>query len=440
MYARKRKLAFGSQPPTRLLRESAVKTITCIAAATVAAFAPAALAQQKVSPPVATYWMSIDTSSGLPMGGAGGGGGMSGMDIGRMMMGGAGGGANRSMLLELGSQRSAGGTPAAAHEIPSALNMGASLPLETPQRARPQPREDGMPDNFEKPRGRLLIYWGCGEQAGSGQPYVIDFARMAQGEMPQGLASRRVRVQRGPAPGRNRTYGDWPNQRDSTRVPADGSLRGEHTVKGNYSPDIRFSLTEKYDFMEPVNLSMRKTGGGGMNMSWNGVANAQGYFATAMGSKEGTEDLVVWSSSNSREFGDQLMTWLPPSEVARLVREKVVLPASTTDCIVPAQFVAAAPSAFVRFIAYGEEANFAHPPRPQDPKVAWHPDWAVKVRLKSTASTMLGEEGMGGGEAPRSRSRGADSGSVPQEGGQQTAPAVDPVQEGLKALKGLFGR
>ena len=59
----------------------------------------------------------------------------------------------------------------------------------------------------------------------------------------------------------------------------------------------------------------------------------------------------------------------------------------------PAQFVAAAPSAFVRFIAYGVEANFAHPPRPKDPKIAWNPDWAVKVRLKSTAAAMLGEEG-----------------------------------------------
>ena len=29
--------------------------------------------------------------------------------------------------------------------------MGASLPLETPQRSA-EPREDGMPENFEKPR------------------------------------------------------------------------------------------------------------------------------------------------------------------------------------------------------------------------------------------------------------------------------------------------
>jgi len=413
-------------------------SVTGIAAAVIAALAPPALAQQKVNPPIATYWMSVDTGSGLPMGGAGGGG-PSVMDIGRMMMGGGmgGGGANRSMLLELGSQRSAGGTPAAAHEIPPGLNMGASLPLETPQRApRPEPREDGVPENFEKPRGRMLIFWGCGEQAGAGQPYVIDFAKLAQGQVPQGLFSRRVNVQRGPSMSRSKTYGDWPNQRDSTRVAGDGSLIGDHSVKGNYSPDIRFSLSEKYDFMEPVNLAMRKSGGGGINVSWNSVANAQGYFATAMGGgKGGSEDVVIWSASNTREFGESLMTWLPPSEVARLIREKVVMSPSTTECTVPAQFVAAAPSAFIRFIAYGEEANFVHPPRPQDPKVVWNQEWAAKVRLKSTSSSILGEDMGGGGGS--SRSRGSEA---PAEGGsQQGGSTPDPLKEGVKALKGLFG-
>lgn len=418
-----------------------MKSAACIAAALLTVCASTAFAQQqKVSPPIATYWMSIDTTSGMPMGG---GGGVSMMDIGRMVMGGgAGGGAgNRTLLLELGSQRSASGTPAAAHEIPPGLRMGASLPLETPQRARrSEPREDGMPENFEKPRGRMLIFWGCGEQAGAGQPFVIDFAKLAQGQMPQGLTGRRVSVQSGPLFARSRTYGDWPNPRDSTRVSGEGSLRGEHVVKGNYSPDIRFSLSERYDFMEPVQLSMRKAGGGGMNLSWQSIPNAHGYFASAMGGNDRTEDVVFWSSSTTREFGEVLMNWLPPSEVARLVREKVVMPTSTTECTVPAQFVAAAPSAFVRFIAYGEEANFVHPPRPQDPKVDWNPEWAVKVRLKSTAAAMLGEEGMAGAEAPRSRGR-AES-PTPQEGAPQSAPspAADAVKEGLKALRGLFGR
>ena len=399
--------------------------------------------QQKVTPPVAVYWMSVDTTSGLPMGGAGGGG-PSAMDMGRMMLGGGmDGGPNRTMWLELGSQRSAGGTPAAAHERPPGMKMGASLPLETPQRVKPEPREDGMPENFEKPRGRMLIFWGCGEQAGPGQPYIVDFARVAQGEVPQGLISRRVNVPRGPSASRSKTYGDWPNQRDGKRVPGDASLLGEHQVKGNYSPDIKFTLADRYEFMEPVNLAQARSGGG-VKLSWNNVANSNGYFANAMGGKDGSEDVVFWSSSNSREFGDQLMSWLPPSEVARLIKERVVMPASTTECVVPAQFVAAAPSAFVRFIAYGEEANFVHPPRPKDPNAVWNQEWAAKVRLKSTVATMLGEEGMGGGSRSRGgragEGGGKPSGGSSQSSGQTPAdPVQEGVKEGVKALRGLFG-
>jgi len=419
-----------------------VKTSIYFAIFALAALPATALTQQqKVTPPVATYWMSIGTTSGLPIGGIGDGGGMSAINIGRLMLGGGmEDGANRSMLLELGSRRSASGAPAATHEIPTGLKMGASLPLETPQQARrPEPREDGMPEHFEKPRGRMLIYWGCGEQVGPGQPYIVDFARMAQGEVPQDLISRRVNVQRGPSPSRSRTYGDWPNQRDSQRVPRDGSLRGEHTVRGNYSPVIRFVLADKFDFMEPVNLAMTKSGGG-IKLSWNSVGNAHGYFASAMGSREGTEDVVFWSSSNSREFGDQLMTWLPPGEVARLVTDKVILPTATTECIVPAQFVVAAPAAFVRFIAYGEEANFVHPPRPQDPRIEWNQEWAAKVRFKSTATAMLGE----GGTTDESRglARSTDSGGAQPQGGAAQGGILpgDLLQEGIKAFQGLFGR
>ncbi len=417
-----------------------MKNLFRIASLALASLPATALTQQqKVTPPVATYWMSVETTSGLPMGAMGGGSGMPAMDIGRMMLGGGmESGANRSMLLELGSQRSPNGAPAATHDIPAGLKMGVSLPLQTPLQARrPEPREDGMPENFDKPRGRMLIYWGCGEQAGPGQPYVVDFARMAQGEVPQGLIGRRVNVQRGPSISRSRTYGDWPNQRDSQRVPRDGSLRGEHTVKGNYSPDIRFALTDKYDFMEPVNLAMAQSGGG-IKLSWNSVANAHGYFASAMGGKEGTEDVVYWSSSNSREFGEQLLTWLAPGEVARLVTEKVVLPTATTECIVPAQFIAAAPAAFVRFIAYGEEANFVHPPRPQNPKVEWNQEWAAKVRLKSTAAAVLGEGGMG--TAPRGLARSGESGGAQTQGGAAQGGAPDVLQEGIKIFQGLFGR
>ena len=94
----------------------------------------------------------------------------------------------------------------------------------------------------------------------------------------------------------------------------------------------------------------------------------------------------------------------------------VVLPSSTTECIVPKEVMAAAPNAMLRMIAYGEEANFAHPPRPRDPKAPWNPEWTAKVRVKSTAFQPIME----------GQSAGRDSGG-------DVGGAVG------NAIKGLFG-
>ena len=53
-------------------------------------------------------------------------------------------------------------------------------------------------------------------------------------------------------------------------------------------------------------------------------------------------------------------------------------------------------------IAYGSDAYFAYPPRPEDPKIAWEPDWQTKVRVKSVFSSILGGMGdMGEKPAPK---------------------------------------
>lgn len=402
----------NTRPHPTLLGALAVSAATVL---------PGAVSAQ-TKPPIATYWMSVETTSGIPMGGAGGGPSM--MDIGRMMLG-AGGGAQRQITLQLGSQQAAGGTPSAEHVIPPGLNMGAALPLESPRRAPPERREGEVPQGLERPKGRMLIFWGCGEKAGPGQPVIIDFANVAAGQWPAELFSRRVLLPQPPSPERSKTYGDWPNERDATRVPGDARLAGEHVIKGNYSPQIRFELADKYEFMEPVTfMGMNKSPGGGLRVIWKGVPNALGYFAGVMGSK-GSGDLIWWTSSETREFGESLFSFVPPAEVNKLIRERVIMPPTTTECTVPAEVTAAAPAGMLRFVAYGEEVNFAHPPRPHDPKAPWNPEWAAKVRLKSTATTMIGE-GM-------ERTPGAAA--EPQEPG-----TGEPVREGVgKRLKGLLG-
>jgi hypothetical protein len=411
------------------MRPSAVALLPLLAFAF-----PAVAQQQVVKPPIAVYWMSVDTTSGMG----------AGMNVMSMMMGGAGGGsATRTMRLELGSSQSATGEPHAAHDIPPGLNMGQSLPLVTPQRAPAAPRDRYTTGGMERPKGRMKIYWGCGENVGAGQPVVIDFAGLAAGQQPPNMISRSVRSPRGPAFGRNRTYGDWPNAEDAKPVPADASLRGDHLVKGNYSPEIKFAIDETHDFMDPVSFSpLTKTPAGAIPVQWKPIANATGYFATAMGGVEGTNDVIMWSSSEVQEMGGALMNFVPPREVARLIREKVVLPPQTTDCTVPGQVVKELGTGFLRFIAYGGELNLVQPPRPKDPKEPWKQVWAVKVRLKSTAGLMLAE-GMGG-----NASGGANEPAERQSAPAQTeAPAPrkkdaveQGVEEGMKALKGLFGR
>ncbi len=376
-------------------------------------------AQQK--PPIAQYWMNVETASGMSIPGMSGG--MAGMMTG--MMGGGQQQSGRKLYLHLGSQRPAD-APNAAHEIPSGMSMGPSLPLLTPRGVETrQPAERDRYETMERPKGRMLIFWGCGEVTRAGQPVVIDFAR--GGQMPN-MVGRTV-ASGGPVSGR--TNGLWPNQQDSKTVPDSASLVGEHTIRGNYSPDIRFALGAGQDFMDRVELNTTARGSGAVSVRWNAPTTATGYFATAMGGDG--NDVVMWSSSDVQEIGGGLMDFIPPGEVARLIREKVVMPAQTTECTVPAEVAKRAQ--MFNFIAYGPEANFGFPPRPQDPQ------WYAKVRFKSTASTFLGETGGSGGRPQRASPSAPASAPTGDQSAQPSAPAApDPVKDGLNILRGIFGR
>lgn len=405
----------------------------------VALSAPAFAQQQVVKPPIAQYWMSVETAAGMGMPGMGG-------FMAGMMGGQAQGG--RRLALQLTSQR-ASDAPRADHVVPQGMNMGPSLPLVTPRSESRPPergeRERDLPEGMERPRGRMLIYWGCGETTRANQPVIIDFARLGPGQAPPNFASRRIAGATPPSPGRSRTYGDWPNPQDGKPVPDSASLRGEHQVKGTYSPDIRFSLGDNHDFMDRVELVPSLRPSGAALVRWNAVSTATGYFATAVGG-EG-DDVVMWSSSEQQEMGGALSDYVPPAEVARLVREKIVLSPQTTECAVPAEVIKrAGGSPFLNFIAYGPEANFAQPPRPSDPRQPWEPLWTTKVRFKSTASTLLGEAGESrgsratrGAPARESREPREDRPAQPAEAPREPTGA-DAVKEGINILRGIFGR
>ena len=111
------------------------------------------------SGPVASYWMDVATQSGMGAGMAAGGRPNPAQIM--AMMNGGGGQAIHTLDLRLASKQKPAAAPQADHLIPPGLQMGASLPLLTPVHEQAPPATPGaIPQQYERPHGRMLIYWG----------------------------------------------------------------------------------------------------------------------------------------------------------------------------------------------------------------------------------------------------------------------------------------
>jgi hypothetical protein len=345
-------------------------------------------ASQQSSAPIARYTMDAGTMSGMAA--MGGGGGGMGAAMG-MMLGGGKSQPVHELVLRLGSTQAPTGAPKADHFLPPATGLGASVPLATPK--APPGEEEPVPG--ERPKGRLLIFWGCGATAPAGQPVIIDFAKVARGQFPPGLFMAgtglpndwQVRFSN------SRTYGDWPNPQTRKMVPGNASLIGDHRITGTYSPNISFAL--KQDFMPPITGRSKALPGGATDLSWNALPTATGYYAWAFGAKE-NGDMVWWASSASQAFGGPVWDWISPAGVQSLIGKKIVMPPSQTSCTVPAQVQQSAGEMLMGALyAYGPQADFAYPPRPADPKIAWKPEWIARVRFRANTMWMLNGPDMG---------------------------------------------
>jgi hypothetical protein len=271
--------------------------------------------------------------------------------------------------------------------------MGTSLPLLPVP--KPQPggtSSDTTPENVEqqKPKGRLLLYWGCSATVRPGQPRILDMATAGPMDFARFFVGRYA-PERGATSEPGRAV--WPNEKDRQRVPKDSSLRGDHAVTGEgVPPSLRFAIGEQQDFMERLNLAAAGDPKASIPASWNAVPTARAYFLSAVGGAG--DDLILWSSSEVPEAGLGLMDYLSNTQIDQWIKDQVLLAASTQTCAIPAGIYGQSGGAMVLGIAYGNGLNLLHPPRPADPKLlpAWNPEWSLRVRVKSTAMTMLGQE------------------------------------------------
>lgn len=422
--------------------------LTLATAFAIALLAPAAQAQsaatpQVVKPPVAQLWMDVATATmpGMPeMSAMPGMGGIFGGSRGGAAEGGNAFGNTRGMAtgrhvdIAFVTQRKPSGTEA-TQAVPTATGLAPSLPL-LPVKSEPRstgPGTPGEPEEMQQPKGRILFYWGCSETVRPGQPRVLDFAKASPqewGSFMQGRAPReRGAVAR---PG----HSIWPNEKDRRNFGRDASLAGEHALSGEgVPPGLRFTLAAAQDFMAPIVLQQAGNAAAVFNLSWQAVPHARAYFLNAMsgGEESGVTEMVFWSSAEVPDFGMGLIDYASPANVDQWLREKVLLAPGVTQCAIPAGIFAKGQGGMLRMIAYGPELNLAHPPRPSDTKIPWEPEWAVRVRTKSTAMTMLGMDagsgGMGAAPSGRSASPQAATGTTPAAAAGTTArPDCPPPQ------------
>ena len=394
-----------------------------------------AQAQANIKPPQAQAWIDVATYSGFgmstggaagnPMGALGGlfgGGGSAKNNFGNSQTGSAG----RWVDVTLHS-RSNPSLVEAQQAVPAGF-LPSPLKLQAPKDARgkaPDNDDTVVEPDVERPRGKLLLYWGCGSTVRAGQPKVLDMASASAADMAKFFVSRRA-TQRGThsTPGRP----VWPSPVDARMLPASAALAGEHAFSGNGVPEgFRFQIPAAQDLMPPLDLKTRDAGGV-VELSWTAAPTARAYFAAGMASGD-KDETVLWTSSELPDTGFGLTDYQTNLAVDRWLKEKVLLAPTTTRCSVP-KGVFSAEGAMLRLIGYGNELNLAHPPRPADPKAAWEPVWAAKVRVKSVASSMLGMSEMG---------------EMDKSAEARPSPSADPEPKDKKPgafdiLRGVLGR
>jgi hypothetical protein len=205
---------------------------------------------QKTTGPKATYAMDVQTMSGMGMGAMMGGG------LGGLL---GGGGDNYMLDLRLTSATPSPVQPEKGdHFFLPPRRWANRFRCWAIRRATTKPDRDYDPSQtMEKPKGRILMFWGCHANAPKGQPFIIDFAKMPTAKMPANMPQQMQRYE-AQAKARDANAAWWPNGKSGKQPKSGSSLRGEHRIASAFTPEIKFALVN--DYMASLNVNTNDSG------------------------------------------------------------------------------------------------------------------------------------------------------------------------------------
>jgi len=404
--------------------------------------------EQQILPPEARYWMGVTTLGGMTaMGGGMAQGGRPSMaDMMRLAKGIPT--AAHMVELRLGSTLAPTGGPEAYHTMPPGAQVNQPIYLETPQPGGPS--APSAPEPYRVPKGQITFYWGCGETAGPGQPVVLTFDKLMRGENDPELQALAGAVQgravNKPTPATSKTYGEWPHadrqqkNRNLRATFAEGSsVAGPHAIKATYAPAIEFTLPNGQSYMDAVRYtSTAVQGSGALALAWGAVARATGYSVALMAPERMNDDsanMVMWTSAGRPATFIQNED-LTPAEVNRLIGLNAVLPPTTTSCAIPAEVMKVTrEGSMLMFTAFGDQATYIHPPRPEDQRVPWDQEWFSRVSFKSTRMDMVTQKGV----MDLSTMSGSGGASAPSQNAQSDEEYCKQLEAERQKQGGLAG-
>jgi hypothetical protein len=435
------------------------RALLSIALATTLAAVPAA-SQQGKNPPTNLYIdVLTHNMAGMPdMGGMLGGLGgfmarrMGGADTGKPTYPTTRAGGMTGQYLDIALHNTLKPGVEAQDQVPAGLNLGKALALVSVD-PRSEERGSTPPGKIPDVQFRITEYWGCGAAVRAGQPKTATFSLKGGGKTidpnnPMG-SMQGVDFQMTGSVSKGILAQDrdidlkpgwvyWPNRKHGKQVPSGARLAGQHRITGDGIPaSMQFQVEQDADFMPKLALRTQGELTDAIGLDWPAVARSRGYHITGVHMQvlgENSYAMTIWSSAEVPGAGMDLHTNLTGAQLDRWLKQKVLLPASATNCTIPKGIFAgtsrgqggqdAAMPGMLSMTAYGPESWITYPPRPADPKQPWNPEWSVRLRARSSATAILG----------------LDFGGMQMDGADERSPQQQQQKPSVKGLlKGILG-